>query len=117
VWASWACRVHTPSREPHPWAAASNAAPLTRWRVNAISQVRHLLVDDRVTAANAGNLRAATTAALLLLPHTFDESQLHAALCGLSYTGDVRMALAEDRHKVRVVSSERALNPPSTSSV
>lgn len=31
----------------------------------------------------------------------FSELQLHTTLCGLSYTGDVRMALAEDASKAR----------------
>ena len=76
--------------------------------------VRHLVQDERVTEANAANLRSAATAALLLLPPQFDETQLHTALCGLSYTGDVRMALAEDRHKV-CASAHCACTTPSSS--
>jgi hypothetical protein len=77
--------------------------------------VRHLVQDDRVTEANVANLRSAATAALLLLPPQFDETQLHTALCGLSYTGDVRMALAEDRHKVRVSALHCTCTTPSSS--
>jgi hypothetical protein len=77
--------------------------------------VRHLVQDERVSEANAANLRSAATAALLLLPPQFDETQLHTALCGLSYTGDVRMALAEDRHKVRVSALHHICPTPSSS--
>lgn len=55
-----------------------------------------------VAEAQATNLRAALACALLQLPSEFTESELHEALVGLSYTGDVRTSLgAEDRFKVR----------------
>jgi hypothetical protein len=38
----------------------------------------------------------------VLAQSRFSEAQLHNTLCGLSYTGDVRMAIAEDASKVRV---------------
>ena len=59
-------------------------------------------------ASNARNLRAALTAALLLLPETFNDQQLLETIVGLSYTGDVRMGLAEDNRKV----GHRALPKP-----
>ena len=82
--------------------------------------VATLRADARVAAAAEGNLRAALACALLLLPvrtraatwvslprahadfaaqERFSERQLHTTLCGLSYTGDVRMAIAEDAAK------------------
>ena len=97
--------------------------------------VSTLAADARVAAAEQGNLAAAVAVALLLLPvrpacagaplprahaaralqERFSERQLHATLCGLSYTGDVRMAIAEDASKVRahVASREgQARSPP-----
>lgn len=49
---------------------------------------------------NYVNLRAATSAALLLLPSEFTEEEFYAKICSLSYMGDLRMLFAEDRHKV-----------------
>lgn len=46
------------------------------------------------------NLQALALA-LLLLPGRFTTQQLLEALCGLSYTSDVRMAFAEDTNKAR----------------
>ena len=65
---------------------------------------RYAAVDD----ALAANLDAALRLALLLLPHRFSTQQLLEALCGISYTSDVRMAFAEDAHKVWC----EALNEP-----
>jgi translocator assembly and maintenance protein 41 len=97
--------------------------------------VATLRADGRVAAAAEGNLVSALACALLLLPvrgraraawhharaaparsrcdaccaqERFSERQLHATLCGLSYTGDVRMAIAEDASKVRACASCRA---------
>lgn len=68
--------------------------------------------DPRVTAAQSINARSALAAALLLLPEEFSRGDLLASLCGLSYSGDVRVALgAEDVDKVRRIAtgSERGL--------
>ncbi|PON48000.1 Mitochondrial matrix Mmp [Trema orientale] len=60
----------------------------------------HILVDNLdVESLNSVNLRAAVSAALLLLPMKFSEEDLYAKICSLSYTGDLRMLFAEDRHK------------------
>ncbi|KAH9627544.1 hypothetical protein KSS87_008399 [Heliosperma pusillum] len=66
----------------------------------------NIVVDNLVTPVkqlNLCNLRAATSAALLLLPDTFHEDDLYAKICSLSYTGDLRMVFAEDKHKVRKI--------------
>lgn len=49
------------------------------------------------------NLRAATSAALLLLPSKFTEEDLYAKICSLSYMGDLRMLFAEDKNKVKKI--------------
>eukprot|EP00887_Chlorella_sp_A99_P001272 scaffold14.g1272.t1 len=62
-----------------------------------------------VAAAQRANLEAALRAALLLLPPRFGQGELLHAICGLSYSGDVRMGLAEDSRKVhRIVAGSHA---------
>ncbi|BBH01340.1 hypothetical protein Prudu_011585 [Prunus dulcis] len=64
----------------------------------------HVLLDNLdVTNVNSVNLRAAMSAALLLLPSKFTEEQLYAKICSLSYMGDLRMLFAEDRNKVKKI--------------
>ncbi|XP_057960607.1 uncharacterized protein LOC131152774 isoform X2 [Malania oleifera] len=64
----------------------------------------HILVDTLdVGNVNFVNLRAATSAALLLLPSKFTEEDLYARICGLSYMGDLRMLFAEDKNKVKKI--------------
>ena len=47
----------------------------------------------------ATNLRSALSAALLLLPVRFDDAGLFGTICGLSYSGDVRMGIGESPRK------------------
>uniref|UniRef100_A0A5S6Q956 Phosphatidate cytidylyltransferase, mitochondrial n=1 Tax=Trichuris muris TaxID=70415 RepID=A0A5S6Q956_TRIMR len=47
------------------------------------------------------NLESACYAALLLLPERFAEEELYEKIASLSYSGDPRMWLAEDRFKIR----------------
>ncbi|KHJ47304.1 hypothetical protein D918_02164 [Trichuris suis] len=47
------------------------------------------------------NLESACYAALLLLPERFTEEELYEKIASLSYIGDPRMWLAEDRFKIR----------------
>lgn len=64
----------------------------------------HMLVDNLdIGELNSTNLRAATSAALLLLPSKFTEEDLYAKICSLSYMGDLRMLFAEDRNKVKKI--------------
>ncbi|XP_040871397.1 phosphatidate cytidylyltransferase, mitochondrial isoform X2 [Glycine max] len=64
----------------------------------------HIVVDNLdVNSTNSVNLRAAVSAALLLLPSEFTEEDLYAKVCSLSYTGDIRMLFAEDKNKVKKI--------------
>ncbi|KAK9902774.1 hypothetical protein WJX75_005730 [Coccomyxa subellipsoidea] len=63
--------------------------------------VHHIVRDPAVMKAAAANLNAAMAASLLLLPKDFSTKDLLECLCGLSYRGDVRVGIAEDRDKVR----------------
>ncbi|XP_025985350.1 phosphatidate cytidylyltransferase, mitochondrial-like isoform X3 [Glycine soja] len=64
----------------------------------------HIVVDNLdVSSTNSVNLRAAVSAALLLLPSEFTEADLYAKVCSLSYTGDIRMLFAEDKSKVKKI--------------
>ncbi|XP_062162406.1 uncharacterized protein LOC133869431 [Alnus glutinosa] len=63
-----------------------------------------ILVDNLdIENVNSSNLRAAISAALLLLPPKFTEEDLYAKICSLSYMGDLRMLFAEDRNKVKKI--------------
>ncbi|XP_016451140.2 uncharacterized protein LOC107775861 isoform X2 [Nicotiana tabacum] len=64
----------------------------------------NILVDNLdVENVNTVNLKAATSAALLLLPSKFTEEDLYAKICSLSYMGDLRMLFAEDKNKVNKI--------------
>ncbi|XP_057417737.1 uncharacterized protein LOC130711951 isoform X2 [Lotus japonicus] len=66
----------------------------------------HVVVDNLdIHGANSVNLRAALSAALLLLPSEFTTADLYAKVCSLSYLGDVRMLFAEDKNKVKNIVS------------
>ncbi|XP_059656373.1 uncharacterized protein LOC132303213 [Cornus florida] len=64
----------------------------------------HMLKDNLdISNVNSFNLRAATSAALLLLPSKFNEEDLYAKICSLSYMVDLCMLFAEDKNKVHIL--------------
>ncbi|RCV38506.1 hypothetical protein SETIT_8G148200v2 [Setaria italica] len=64
----------------------------------------HVLVDNwDIRKVNTINLEMATSASLLLLPEEFNEYDLYAQICSLSYMGDLRMLFAEDKNKVKKI--------------
>ncbi|XP_076903963.1 uncharacterized protein LOC143559188 isoform X2 [Bidens hawaiensis] len=65
--------------------------------------VRVIVDNKEITNINLINLRAASSAALLLLPSKFTERELYAKICSLSYMGDLRMLFAEDKNKVKKI--------------
>lgn len=61
--------------------------------MESMGQEIHLAMDT--------NLNSALHAALLLLDETFTEEDLYVTIAGLSYYGDFRMTVGEDKNKVR----------------
>ncbi|XP_032893133.1 phosphatidate cytidylyltransferase, mitochondrial isoform X1 [Amblyraja radiata] len=74
--------------------------------------VKILIQDEngKLQAALAKNLKSAVMAAFLMLPESFTEEELYVRIAGLSYYGDFRMIIGEDRSKVMNIVSANMEN-------
>ncbi|KAI1436633.1 mitochondrial matrix Mmp37 [Xylaria sp. CBS 124048] len=73
--------------------------------------VKILRDDPRVRLSNQINLLSALRTAMLLLPPKFTEQELYSTIAGISYLGDLRMALpTENPKKVSNIVKHNILN-------
>lgn len=72
----------------------------------------HIIIhpDKQLSQSLERNRVSAVSAAILLLPESFSEMDLFVAIAGLSYMGDFRMIIGEDRHKVLKIVSHQMDN-------
>nr|XP_020728223.1 phosphatidate cytidylyltransferase, mitochondrial isoform X2 [Odocoileus virginianus texanus] len=77
--------------------------PVRRLPLNVLLfQVKIVAMNEDVALRSAldQNLKSAVTAAFLMLPESFSEEDLFTEIAGLSYSGDFRMVVGEDKAKV-----------------
>ena len=91
------------------------------------------LNETKIQTLLESNLFSALNTALLCLPEKFSEQDLYLAIAGLSYAGDFRMLVGEDKNKVKnivipnmkkfrdlygpVISTSKVIHSRSTSSL
>ena len=65
--------------------------------VHTLKSTTNSLISESIDA----NYMSALNTSLLMLPHIFTEEELYTKIAGLSYTGDLRMVVGEDKDKVK----------------
>ncbi|KAJ3307086.1 Mitochondrial translocator assembly and maintenance protein 41 [Kappamyces sp. JEL0829] len=85
--------IHHLQRDLEEWETLYLAGRLQK-------PVRLLRQDAKLGLASKKNLENAVRVSLLMLPERFTEEELFLKIAGLSYSGDFRMLVGENPHKV-----------------